>query len=228
MKCVFLVAIAILALTACKEQHEAEADFEPGEITDTSKAFKIPKELKNMIDDEYVAFMKTQGPPFDILKKEELLLQVPREFMDIEVMFTPLSAGTLTHPTKIKAMRGGGIIDMKDFVKGAKGSFFFDHTVVKTSDQKTEPAKVKIFYLSEARKRKIGDETFGAGCNKFMDVTSYLVGLRGKGVQVNATDQRYVSVLAGIYYFIGFDKEKLYLSALKIEDSRYPRLQCEI
>lgn len=216
------------SMSACKEEPGADVEYEAGEIIDTSKNFKFPKELKEYIDDEYVAFMKTQGPPFDIKTKEELLLQVPREYLDVQVFLTPLAAGTLSHPTRISAVRGGGVVDLKDVVHGAKGSFFFDQKIVKTSDPKSAPQKLKIFYLSNAKKRKVGEESFGAGCGRYMDVTDYVTHVQGKGVQVNATDQRYLSVLAGTYYYFGFEKERLFLAAVQIQDSRYPSLQCEI
>lgn len=223
-----VLTVLCFSIIACKEETGAEVEYEAGEIIDTSKNFKFPKDLKDKIDDEYVAYMKTQGPPFDIKTKEELLLQVPREYLDIQVFFTPIATGTLSHPTRVAAVRGGGIVDMKDIVKGAKGSFFFDQKIVKTSDPKSGPEKLKIYFLSNAKKRKVGDESFGAGCGRYMDVTDYVTKLQGKGVQVNATDQRYISVLGGTYYYVGFEKERLYLAALQIQDSRYPSLQCEI
>lgn len=225
---ILTIAALALALSACKEGSGSDIEYESGAIVDTSKNFKFPKELKDRIDDDYVAFMKTQGPPFDIKTKDELLLQVPRDYLDIEVLFTPLATGTLSHPTRISAVRGGGIVDLKDVVKGAKGSFFFDQKIVKTSDPKSGPQRLKVYYLSNAKKRKVGDETFGAGCGRYMDVTDYIMRVQGKGVQVNATDQRYLSVLAGTYYYVGFERERLYLAALQIQDSRYPSLQCEI
>lgn len=225
---ILVLPLLVFSITACKEQGDSDIEYDAGEIIDTSKNFKFPKPLKETIDDEYVKFMKTQGPPFDIQSKEELLMQVPREYLDVQVLLTPLAAGTLSHPTRISALRGGGLVDLKDVVRGAKGSFFFDQKITKTSDPKSGPQRLKIYYLSNAKKRKVGDESFGAGCDRYMDVTDYVMGLQGKGVQVNATDQRYVSVLAGTYYYIGFEKERLFLAALQVEDSRYPNLLCDL
>lgn len=224
--CFLSIFLILLISSGCKEESEVQESFERGYVTETSKNFKFPAPLKDIIEDEYVAFMKTQGPPFDIKTKEELLLQLPREYLDLTVTLRPLASGTLSDPTIFSLPRGGGGIDLKDYVRGAKGSFFVTGTATKTVSPEQAPAKLKIYFLSQAKKRKIGDEKFGAGCDRYMDITNYWLGKSGEGIQVNATDQRYVSVLAGTYYFVGFESEKIFLASLKIYDSRYPSLQC--
>jgi hypothetical protein len=227
LKSAALILALCLTLAACKKEGEVSAEFQVGDVKETSKNFIFPSNLKTKIDEEYVAFMKTQGPPLDIKTAEELLLQVPREYLDLDVFMTPLASGTLSGPTHFQLPRGGGAIDLKDYVKGAKGSFFVKMSAKKTVEPDAKISKLKIYFLSQGKKKKIEDETFGAGCGQYMDITDYIEAKASTGIQVNATEQRYVHVLSGIYYFIGFEKEKMYLAALKISDSRYPKLQCE-
>ena len=217
--------ITLVLLTSCREKADESVTYESGVVAETSKNFLFPAGLKEEIEEAYVAFMKTQGPPFDIKTKEELLVQLPREYLDLEVKLTPVASGILTAPTQFILPRGGGAIDLKDYVKGTKGSFFVSFKWAKTTTPDQPLSSIKIFYLSQAKKRKIDDENFGAGCDRYMDVTSFIQSL-SPGLKVNATSQRYVSVLAGIYYFVGFEKEKIYLGALKIMDSRHPQIQC--
>ncbi|MEK6554529.1 MAG: hypothetical protein AABZ31_04765 [Bdellovibrionota bacterium] len=223
---VVLLALS-LSVSACKKESEAEEEFQTGDVHETSKSFIFPAALKTKVDEEYVAFMKTQGPPFDIKTPEELLLQVPREYLDIDLTISPLGSGTLSAPTIFRLPRGGGSIDLKEYVKGAKGSFFVKMSAKKTTEPEGKISKLKVYFLSQGKKQKVDKEEFGSGCGKYMDITSYVEAKANDGIQVNATNQRYVSVLAGIYYFIGFEKEKIYLAAVKISDSRYSNLQCQ-
>lgn len=222
------IVFAAMAMTlSCKKKSETDIAYESGDVIETSKNYTFPIELKKVIDDEYVAFMKTQGPPFDIKSAEELLLQVPREYLDLEILFRPLSEGYPLTATRFLLPRGGGTIDMKDIIKGEKGSFFVNFKFKKTTAPEQEIQRHKVYFLSQSQKRKISNETYGSGCNVFMDVTNFINSSSEKGVQVNATQQRYVSVLSGIYYFVAFESEKIYLAAAQLIDSRYPQLVCD-
>ncbi len=218
--------VSALFFSGCKEHGEKPSDFSSGEVYATSKNFLFPKDLKSEIEQQYIKYMKSLGAPYDIQTDSELLAQVPREYLDLEVSFWPLSDLTIKSPVKFQLPRGGGGIDLKDYVRVRKGSFFVDFSAVRT-EKPTEPAEpLKVYFLSQAKKRKIGRETFGAGCDVYMDISDFIAHNKGHGIQVNATDDRYVSALSGIYYFVSFQPEKIYLGALSIEDSRYPDLSC--
>lgn len=220
-------AAGLLILAGCWDGNPPKpTSFAAGEVLSTSKNFTFPKGLKKEIDKQYVKYMKSLGAPYDIQSDEELLAQVPREFLDLEVTFWAKSDLTLKSPVRFTLPRGGGAIDLREYVKYRKGSFYVDFAAVRT-EKPDEPAKpLRVYYLSHAKKRNIGGENFGAGCDTYMDISHFVAGKQGHGIQVNATDERYVSTLSGIYYFVSFAPEKLYLAALSIEDSRYPHLLC--
>ena len=70
-----------------------------------------------------------------------------------------------------------------------------------------------------------GDE-FGAGCNKYMDITSFYH-RKARGFDLYTAGQRYVSVMAGTFVAVVFEKEALYVGSLTFTDSRYPDVMCE-
>jgi len=61
-----------------------------------------------------------------------------------------------------------------------------------------------------------------------MDITNQITSANsGGGLQVNATDQRYLPVVGGIFYFVNYNAErKMYIAAVELMDSRYPEQQC--
>jgi hypothetical protein len=221
-----LACFIIIFLTSCRDNREKPTDFAGGDVFATSKNFLFPKDLKGEIEKQYVKYMKSLGAPYDIQTDQELLAQVPREFLDLEVTFWAKSELTMKSPVKFDLPRGGGGIDLKDYVHSRRGSFYVDFGAVRTEKPEEQALPVKVYFLSQAKKRKIGKETFGAGCDTYMDISRYVLQSRDHGIQVNATDERYVSALSGIYYFVSFQPEKIYLGAVSIEDSRYPELLC--
>jgi hypothetical protein len=226
VKVAILLCAGSTILSGCKLSDEKPSDFAGGEVLATSKEYVFPKQLKTEIEQQYVKYMKSLGAPYDIQSDKDLLLQVPREFLDLQISFWAKSELTIREPVKFILPRGGGGIDLSDYVKTRKGSFFVDFEAVRTEKPEEPATPLKVYYLSNAKKRKIGNESFGAGCDTYMDVSSFIKSKQGQGIQVNATDERYVSTLAGTYYFVSFQPEKIYLAALTIGDSRYPQLKC--
>lgn len=222
-----LVLLGVVFTLGCKSQDSKPSDFVFGEIISTSKNYLFPKDLKSEIEKEYVKYMKSLGAPYDIQSEQELLLQVPREYLDLQVYLWAKSELTISKPVKFSLPRGGGGIDLRDYVKSRKGSFFIDFEVVRT-EKPDEPAQpLKVYYLSNAKRRVIAGEKFGAGCDTYMDISRIVSHKMGNGIQVNATDERHVSALSGVYYFVSFQPERIYLAALHLEDSRFPQHVCQ-
>jgi hypothetical protein len=136
---------------------------------------------------------------------------------------------------------GGGVIDLADFVESRRGSYFLqiefgkgkvesastdaDEAGAANRDYSKEP--VKVFYLSNAKRRRLNGNVVGSGCNKYYDVSSFLSGaMKAKGLLLNTTEHLDVTALSGSFFFVSQINKTLYISQLSIKDSRFSQLQC--
>lgn len=120
----------------------------------------------------------------------------------------------------------GGQIDFADLVgTKEKGSI----QVYFTPDISEEDMKnLKIYYLSSSQKRKIGDEYIGNGCNKLMDLTQYFHNeVLKKNLPLHTGQLRYLSTMAGKFYFVIEDRHQLRVSQITFKDSRHTDITCE-
>lgn len=222
-----IVGIA-LAVSGCKKFPSGDVDYKMGVVEKTSKEFLIPRELRAEIEQRYLAYIRKENPKV-VLSDEEILARIPREFLDVEISLKAPSRGTLSDNIKFFLPRGGGEIDLKDYVRGKKGSFFMKMAVKRSNQPDHKVEDFRVYFLSEAKERKIAGEKFGAGCRKYMEITDFIISSnRGEGIQLNATEQRYLSVIAGTFYFVEFNPmRKIYLAAVRITDSRFSKYLCE-
>ena len=129
--------------------------------------------------------------------------------------------------------RGGGVVDLKDFVVSQKGTFFLKARVQlnfnarKISETQEDLPGLKVFFLSNSKRRTIDSKSWGSGCNKYMDVTNFFYETIGSdGMAINATEKRYISVLGGTFFYVYPTAEGLYLASIGFEDTRYPEYHC--
>jgi hypothetical protein len=146
-------------------------------------------------------------------------------FAPLRVYLTEKNPGILRDGnTKIEFGPGGGEIDFRDLVEDHNGSFYFIAEFV--PDLKDAP--VSVFFMSNGIERKIGAETFGAGCKSYFNIsTAFDKALKGTGFLVNTTEGRHVAALAGNYFFAAPHEGKLYLASLTIKDSGHKSWQCK-
>jgi hypothetical protein len=142
-------------------------------------------------------------------------------FSPLKVRLVEKSAGILMEPEiEIKFPRGGGEIDLANFVKDQQGTFrvFFD-----LEDQAADD-KMRIYFISRTRRRRIDGEIWGAGCNKYMDIKKYILGEgKANGIEVNTTRSRHDSVLGGTFFF-GVRNQ---VTQVTFKDSRQENLFCD-
>lgn len=143
-------------------------------------------------------------------------------YASVQVRLIEKTPGVLVDPEVIiKFPRGGGRIDLSKFVRDVQGTFkvFFDLEGLEDED------KVNVFFISGARKRKIDGSIWGAGCNKYMDIKSFILGDgKAKGIEVNTTRSRHLSVLGGSFFF----SVRNQVTQVTFTDSEQPHLFCEI
>lgn len=151
--------------------------------------------------------------------------QKQTEFMGLRVFLYERNNGILNGENhKLLFPPAGGELDLKDFVADKSGSFYF----IAEPITKIENPDVRVYFLSNSEQRKLGKETYGAGCDHYYDISSAFKSMMSKeGFLINTTDQRHISALGGTYFFVIDDGQKLHLARLTVKDSRYPLLQCK-
>lgn len=125
---------------------------------------------------------------------------------------------------KIDFGPGGGDIDLRDFVLSNRGTF----RVVFEFAPDAEPEAVKrVWYLSNAQKRKVGPDSVGAGCDTYMDISTFTKKQAEKdGMLIAIGSDRHVSALAGTYVFSVKRGGRVQVSRLTILDSSKRKLMC--
>jgi hypothetical protein len=92
---------------------------------------------------------------------------------------------------------------------------------------KSSAPELKIFFLSQAKERKVAGVTYGAGCHAYFDITSHFIKASQKeGLLGIVAGQRYVSTLSGVYFISKHENDRLQLAQVTVRDSRYPDLGC--
>lgn len=224
-----LVFLIGLALVGCKENGswEPKGEFQALGVEKTSKEYLIPRDLREYIEQEYLKYIHKENPKI-VLADAEILNRIPREFLDVSVFLQAPAPGVLTDNVRFELPRGGGEIDLANVVKGKKGSFFMHFSVQRNQAPSAPLKNLRVYYMSEAKSQVIAGETFGSGCHRYMDVSNTLLKANaGKGLQLNATDLRYLPVIGGVLYFVDFDPErKIFIAAVRFTDSRYPDYMC--
>ncbi len=225
-----LIVVAVIAISGCKHgtaNWHPHGEFASGNIVVSSKNFIVPKKLSHIFRTEYLNYIHKAYPKI-VLTKSEILSQIPRGLLDVTIYFMSGEQGVLSQNTEFDLPDGGGAIDLAGVVVGKKGSFYMHFNVHRAGEPKSPLKNLRIYFFSNTKQRKIGGNLFGAGCDRYMDVTKTLLTANSKsGFHLNATKIRYLPVIGGTFYFVSFGpNKKIYLSAVRIADSRYPSLVC--
>lgn len=226
MKKQFLrMAIVILAILSegCEwggsEPSWKDHSFYTQDMTHTAIRAALPSSLWDKIKD----VLSQQGSPEQTYGRAYLTL--PSVFVPIRVYLIERNPGILKNGhTEIVFPAGGGELDLRDFVQQKSGSFYVA-VEFKLSKPEIDP---QVFYLSDAKIRKIAGDRVGAGCDKYFDVSkAFAAAKKGEGFLVNTSDARHISALAGRYFFAANYDGKLFLASLTIFDSSRKELQCD-
>lgn len=153
-------------------------------------------------------------------KQDTLIVWLP-----VEVSFIAKSPGILVHDSvQYNLPRGGGALDLSKITDGDKGTFYLKFGL----NDFSSPSSMKVYFVSNSKKRRVDGEIFGAGCNVYFDVTSSFQKLNsGEGIKFNITNNRHVSALGGHFVFVQSDKDKVYLSQVEFKDSQNRDYLCK-
>lgn len=224
-----LTNLFVLSLMVCSMNALANSGSSGGGETKAEAPIHTP-ELPPPAEDEGLKVFKIEesGPDIRVPNKiwEEVfghgkLKSDEISFIPMRLRFKEKNPGVLVEPEFVVDLpRGGGEVDLLRFVKDKSGTFKIFFELQDVANAK----KPRIFYISKARKRKLDGEVWGAGCNKFMDLTDYMLGKAVKnGIEVNTTRSRHLSVLLGHFVFAA-DKR---MTQVTFTDSSQRNLSCD-
>lgn len=146
-------------------------------------------------------------------------------FAEVSVILKEKNPGVVKGgEIKIKFPRGGGEVNLADYITETPGSFYvsFEYPDFAGSTQQ------KVIFVSKARKRRIDNQVFGAGCNQYFDITkAFAKAMLTDGIKVNTVRERYSSVLGGHFLFSAAKDGSQYLAQVTFKDSAHNHLFCE-
>lgn len=145
-------------------------------------------------------------------------------FSDVKVFLVEKNEGIIEgEAVEISLPKGGGNIDLSRFVTDKKGSFYVGLEFPGFEGASTK----KVLFISATKKRRIGNQVFGAGCNQMFDITDkFLKEMSGEGLKVNTTQDRYLSVLGGTFIFAAQKEHDILLAQVTFQNSQNSFLFC--
>lgn len=215
----FLGMVCILSLlaSACtKKEEPREIQFREVSFNQIPADIKIPSLAWDLLEK---AGQGTEGACLGCLVANKEVV-----FSEIKVLLIGKNPGIVeSEAVRISLPKGGGTIDLAQFITEKKGSFYvkfefapFDKAIDK-----------KVIFVSGSRKRKIGDKLFGSGCNQFFDISNrYFKEMAGDGLKVNTTQERYLSVLAGTFLFASKKENRNDVAQVTFTHSKQLPLLC--
>jgi len=171
---------------------------------------KIPKVIMSTVEAELFKDSKNIVPIYT--------------FAPLSVQMTELSEAVLSQPQlRFDFPKGGGQLDLKNFVKG-QGSFYMSFP----SDQFADDHELMhVYYVSNSPQRDISGEVYGLGCGRLVDLKNRLNQLQKPDfLKLNTNGLRYLAVTAGRYIFIFRKNNQVFISQLTVTDSRYQSELC--
>lgn len=147
-------------------------------------------------------------------------------YSEVKLYLTEKNTDVLKSPAYvIELPRGGGTIDLSQYLTGNQGSFYVGFELPAEFQEGTN---FKAIYVSQARKRRLDNRVYGAGCNQFFEITpKFTEMMKTEGIKANTTRQRHVTLLAGHYIFSVMKENRIYLTQVTLTDSADKNLLCE-
>ncbi|MBX2987457.1 MAG: hypothetical protein KF802_06140 [Bdellovibrionaceae bacterium] len=234
-----LTALAVVMFACSKNAHEAEPQ-RTIVVDDIPKEIRIPSAVWDRLEGKAAHGAHggegehgapaaggggDHGGGSGGASAEEEDLNSGALFMPVTVTLIEKNPGVLSEsPLTIRLPRGGGTIDLAPFMTGTEGSF---HVRFEWPERE-ETDEFQSWFVSKARRRKLGDELWGAGCGRFYRVTQALEKtMKSGGLTVNTTRNRHLTVLGGHFIFSAKRKGQLFLTQVTFKDSRFENLYCE-
>ena len=228
LRSILLVSFFIVNACLGDKSSDKPKVYEKGYSSRSDRDILIPKQVIQEVEKVFLAGFRRENPKSD-LTDAQVTAQLPRQYFTFEVSLEPKNMGSaLDHNYQFLFPKGGGVIDLKDYIKPGKGSFRVRIEIKEDKFIETGFSDLKVYFLPQSKQRRLEGRNFGGGCGKVVDITSYFKNMiMTEGVEVNATKLRYLSVLHGTFFMTIYHQGNLFMTSLSFEDSRYPQHSCD-
>lgn len=210
----FFLLFLFYVLSACSAHQSAEKEtLNVVNVTEVAQDIRLPRNLFKELEAE--------------LNEEFSGTATIFTYIPLQVQFNEADGQKVLKDTPLNFHfeKGGGQIDLKEVVSGT-GSFYLNFP----PDQFSNTSElVHLYYISQAPIKLIGDDQFGLGCGKWIDLKKSFKKLQnGTFLKLNTTQQRHLHVLAGHYVFVFKQLNQIMLTQMSITDTRYPNELCSV
>lgn len=243
-----LISIFVFLMSSCtKSEKLGESKQLDHDMSRATIDVELPSALWDRIDSTFKSGIKAKEEPKEEKKSESKSDSKPSSDLLIEEMskeYVPLTVHLIEksdnkgilqgHDHQLYFASGGGVLDLADFVENRRGSYYLKVDFGRGKyEGDSDPTKdfskenIKVFYLSNSRRRKWEGKIIGSGCTKYFDISSFFEkSMKSEGFLLNTTDHLDVTTLSGSFFFAAQINKTLYISQLSIKDSRFNSLQC--
>jgi hypothetical protein len=222
------IAWIFIALNSCTKKAEVSVhEFKVKKITNLPEDIVVPSKVWDLLE-----FKENNIKKIHSEKKAEGHEKVKsavqgKEITSSEVnvyLYDKNPGVVIGSAVKIELPKGGGKIDLADYISDASGSFYFriEYPAFEKSTAQ------KVIFQSKARKRRLEEKVWGAGCNQILDITNLFLKTMSKdGLKVNSNRQRHISVLGGTFFLSAETEGGFSVAQVTIQDTKHQNLFCE-
>lgn len=202
--------LLVLCLASCNK-HENHEDSHEVEISESYIDTHIPKQLWEKME--------------EVDPNEKGSKQKSYKLSSVKLILHEKNSDVLKKSHTIFSLtRGGNVFDLQDLVGATKGTFFLQFDL----PEELQDPNTKIYFISNSKKRRIGEEIIGSGCGKYFDLSkNFSTHFVKKAFPVNTTKDRHVSTLAGTFLFVLKKDDQILLAQTSFTDSKMTHLLCE-
>lgn len=242
----FVACAMIFTLVHCHSKHEEQEEREKKiDVQELPEDFYLPSQVWNLIAPKGVSAEAAGGhgggggggegghggggaPAADGKVPEVGSRSTPVIFSPVQIVLAEKNPGVLRWPKVIiQFPLGGGKLDFKEYLTGVIGTFYV-RFVSGTGAEEKDPGEMEIYYWSQAKKRKVENDVYGSGCNKIIQLSQKKINDEDKlGLKVNTKDDRYLSVLAGHYFFVKRTGKEILVSQIQMTNSDLSMHMCD-
>lgn len=146
-------------------------------------------------------------------------------FTSVKVFLKEKNRNVLKNPSYVIDLpRGGGEVDLSSYMGTEKGTFYIGFELSEIENMN----EVKTYFVSNTKKRKIDNEIFGAGCNKYFDISnSFVKNMKFEGIKLNTNRDRHISVIGGSFLFSYKNDRQVFVTQVTFKDTVNKHLFCE-
>lgn len=231
----FFLIVFLATAVACSKQAHEESEVTEIKLSDPLDDIKLPVMIWEMAD-EGGSGAAAEAPkgggghggapapaPTAGASKDKSSTYT---FTPIRVILEQKNEGVLIHPKiALQLARGGGRVDLSELVTSQNGSFYLSFEL---AEEMKDSKDLKVFFISDAKKRKLGHEVIGGGCQSLFDLSKKFEAQFLKSqLKLNTTRDRHLSVIGGSFVFSVKKDNQVYISQISFTDTKKKHLFCD-